>query len=192
MDETKPKTVTTAKGHAANKKSLESLVGKTIKLKLTSDEQVEGAIYTYDKITNCIALDCSQGTSATRRMGSYRIIKISYIKEIVSVSSEKKQLNEPSYLPVDRLRVREREAIDRLENKISKMGVGVTQEAQDIFNGLSKTLPCRWAKDTIVVMDEILIVPPYRVEDCKANSTSSASLARVKKVLEGERRKLEK
>jgi 5-enolpyruvylshikimate-3-phosphate synthase len=40
---------------------------------------------------------------------------------------------------VERLKVREKEAIERMENKISKMGVGVTQEAQDIFNGLSKT-----------------------------------------------------
>jgi small nuclear ribonucleoprotein (snRNP)-like protein len=137
MDETRTKT--TKGGHHASKKSLESLVGRNIKLKLGSDELVEGAIYTYDKITNCVALDCSQGAAVTRRVGSFRIINISFIKEILSVSTEKKQLNEPTYLPVERLKVREKEAIERMENKISKMGVGVTQEAQDIFNGLSKT-----------------------------------------------------
>jgi hypothetical protein len=34
-----------------------------------------------------------------------------------------------------------------------------------------------------VVMDEVLITPPYSVENCKANLTSAASLARVKKVV---------
>lgn len=32
-------------------------------------------------------------------------------------------------------------------------------------------------------MDEILITPPYGVDDCKANASSSALLARIKKVV---------
>lgn len=49
---TSPTTNTTG-----NKKSLESFVGKSIKLKTASNEEVEGLIYTYDKITNCIVID---------------------------------------------------------------------------------------------------------------------------------------
>lgn len=44
-------------------------------------------------------------------------------------------------------------------------------------------LPCRWSNDTIVVLDEVLIQPPYDVDSCKANSSSASSLARVKKVV---------
>ncbi|KAG1455616.1 hypothetical protein G6F56_007024 [Rhizopus delemar] len=74
-------------------------------------------------------------------------------------------------------------------DQVSKVGVGVTKEGQDIFYALSKTLPCHWSKESIVVMDEILITPPYGIEDCKSKTdTPSASLAR----LEGERRRLGK
>lgn len=59
------------------------------------------------------------------------------------------------------------------------MKVEVTNNCYDY----NDRLPCRWSKDTIVVMDEVLITPPYSVENCKANSTSAASLARVKKVV---------
>jgi hypothetical protein len=32
-------------------------------------------------------------------------------------------------------------------------------------------------------MDEVIITPPYNEENCKANASSVASLARVKKVV---------
>ncbi|KAI8063403.1 anticodon-binding domain-containing protein [Gilbertella persicaria] len=169
------------------KKSLETMIGKTIKIKTASNEQIEGFIYTYDRITNCLVIDCTTHT----KQSNFRIIKISYIKEIISISGEAKKDYMPIQpIPVDRLKHRESETVKEFKHQVSKIGVGVTKEAQDIFNALSKTLPCRWSKDTIVVMDEILISPPYGVEDCKANATSAALLARVKKVLEGERKRL--
>ncbi|KAJ3091250.1 hypothetical protein HK102_001213, partial [Quaeritorhiza haematococci] len=65
----------------------------------------------------------------------------------------------------------------------------------DIFDALSKTLPTKWRGELIVVMDEILINPPYTVESCKvkegrAGAGGDMTLARVRKVLEGVRGRL--
>lgn len=38
------------------------------------------------------------------------------------------------------------------------MGVDVSAEAQAIFNGLAKTLPCKWRGTTIVVLDEVSLL----------------------------------
>ncbi|KAF9346749.1 hypothetical protein BGX26_001742 [Mortierella sp. AD094] len=94
------------------------------------------------------------------------------------------------YVQLDKIQQREQQAVREVQAAAARIGVGVTSIAQDIFDALSKTLPCRWAKDSIVVMDEVIISPPYEPENCKANPSSSNSLARVKKVLEGERMRL--
>ncbi|ORE10925.1 hypothetical protein BCV72DRAFT_220706 [Rhizopus microsporus var. microsporus] len=164
----------------------ETLLGRQIKVKTVLNEQMEGSIYTLDKMTNCLVLDCSSSEGA--KHSSFRIIKLSHIKEILSVEQEKKDYANIGYIHLDVVKNREMEAMRGFSEQVSKMGVGVSKEGQDIFYALSKTLPCRWSKDTIIVMDEVYITPPYGIEDCKSSHTTS--LARVKKVLEGERKRL--
>ncbi|KAG0366288.1 hypothetical protein BGZ54_005568 [Gamsiella multidivaricata] len=94
------------------------------------------------------------------------------------------------FVHLDKIQQREQQAIREAQAAAARIGVGVSSIGQDIFDALSKTLPCRWAKDSIVVMDEVIIAPPYEPENCKANASSSYTLARVKKVLEGERMRL--
>lgn len=58
MEETgRQKTSSRQQSPTGGRKSLDSFIGKAIKVKTTSNEEVEGLIYTYDKITNCIVID---------------------------------------------------------------------------------------------------------------------------------------
>ena len=60
--------------------------------------------------------------------------------------------------------------------------MGVTAEAQDIFDALARTLPCRWDGKTIVVMDDVKITTPYK--DCVgAPGGDPRAVERVQKVL---------
>ncbi|KAG0292652.1 hypothetical protein BGZ96_003866 [Linnemannia gamsii] len=86
------------------------------------------------------------------------------------------------YVQLDKIQQREQQAIREAQAAAARIGVGVSTIGQDIFDALSKTLPCRWHKDQIVVMDEVIISSPYEPENCKANASASYTLARVKKV----------
>ncbi|KAJ3325542.1 protein with role in RNA processing [Blyttiomyces sp. JEL0837] len=91
---------------------------------------------------------------------------------------------------MEKMLAREHAAVKAEIDRKMKIGVGVTAIAQEIFYALDKTLPTRWKGETIIVMDEVRISPPYTVEDVNGPATASAAVSRVKKVLELERRKL--
>ncbi len=75
----------------------------------------------------------------------------------------------------------------------AKIGTGVSDEAQAIFDALCKTMPCRWEKDSIIVFDSIRIVAPYTRDQCSVIPGSSGggakSLERIKLVVCGKGRR---
>eukprot|EP00959_Pyramimonas_sp_CCMP1952_P436558 9141705-Pyramimonas_sp.AAC.1 len=111
--------------------------------------------------------------------------------------------------PIDpaRCQAREAVAIKSAEDEAKKIGINVSDLAQEIFDALSKTyvpkilprfafgssspnacivvfrcrLPCRWADKSIIVMDEVKIDEPYTPECCKGSKDTS--LSRVRKVV---------
>lgn len=118
-----------------------------------------------------------------------------------------------SRIDTKKLREREEAKIKKLKDEERKRGKGVSKEGQAIYDALdrmyvtyiSHTLldqrervvakkkhryPTRWHEKNIVVNDAVIISPPYGVEDCKAPKEKATSLAMIKRVLEGERRKL--
>ena len=74
------------------------------------------------------------------------------------------------------------------EEAAARIGVGVSAEAQSLFDALSKTLPVRWADTSIAVMDTVTIRPPYTPEACVGGS--ALELERVQVVLANERQRL--
>jgi hypothetical protein len=118
----------------------------------------------------------------------------------------------PPIGPVDTKQLQKREAqrIQQLKDEENDRGKGVSREAQAIYDALKKmydyhaypqlerdandithsNIPVRWHNQEIIVQEHVIILPPYRPEDCKAGKERQDSLGRVRKVLEGERRKL--
>ena len=82
------------------------------------------------------------------------------------------------------LQARLASAVSRLKDQEARRGKGVSKEAQEIFDRLSKTLPTRWDGTRIVVNDVVVIEAPYRSEDCRAGTGAPKdSLGRVRKVV---------
>ncbi|KAI9287041.1 anticodon-binding domain-containing protein [Umbelopsis sp. AD052] len=200
---------TTPGSSIAGNKRLDSFIDSEIKIRTVDNEEISGKLFTVDPITSCLALSCQKISlnGQQSQKDGFRIIKISHIKELISFEPKNRKKpaelakdsietvyaqasSAPRKVYIDQINQREAEAIKLASQQAARIGVGVSKDAQAIFDALSKTLPCRWAKDSIVVMDEVIISPPYNEENCRANPSSTASLARVKKVLEGEKKRL--
>lgn len=122
-----------------------------------------------------------------------RFISSASIAELKYVGPATEPLAEGAPLPpIDReaLLKKEELALEKAYRLASHIGVGVTPEAQRIFDAMVKTLPCQWAGQVIVVLDTVHISPPYTVENVAGTAGAGDTLARVKQMLEVYRKRI--
>lgn len=164
-------------------------VGYKTHFRTTFGETIKGEIFAVDKTTNCVIIQ-EKGENG---LSTIRVLKMNFVKEVLELE---RPAGEPFVLgilpPVDEVRCLQREtaAIKAAEEDAKKIGVGVSEVAQHIFDGLAKTLPCAWEGKSIIVMDEVVITEPYTPENAKGPNRQV--LQRVQKVLEGERQRVER
>ncbi|XP_010272019.1 PREDICTED: protein LSM12 homolog A [Nelumbo nucifera] len=165
----------------------EFAVGCLLAIKTTLGEEFEGQIITFDRPSNILVLQEGSKTGPRRNV---RFLKANYIKEFNLLGQAEDPLDlKKCYLDLNSLQAREESAIRQAEIEAERIGVGVTSEAQSIFDALSKTLPVHWDKTAIVVMNEVRVSSPYLPENVTGGTP--AANERVKKVLELERKRLQ-
>ncbi|CRH01016.1 lsm12, putative [Plasmodium relictum] len=142
--------------------------GHTIVTRTSDGHTFEGELYCYDTSSNFIIIkeDNRNGTA------NFYIIRTNIITD-VETKRRVKNIYDP--LPIiDKNIVEkiERKAILNFEKNKSRIGIGVTQEAQDLFDFIWKTHPdCVWnSKDILVLNGEVSIKPPYGPDNCIAKN----------------------
>lgn len=164
----------------------EFVAGSRLSIKTTLGDHLEGQVLTYDKPSNLLVLQ-DIGQIGPRR--NLRFLKASYIKESTVLGHSEDHLNLKDFLlDVESLKAREEIAVRQAELDAERIGIGVTGEAQDIFDALSKTLPVQWDNTIIVVMNEVRVSSPYYPENVAGGPPPANE--RVKKVLELVRKRL--
>uniref|UniRef100_G1TGM4 AD domain-containing protein n=1 Tax=Oryctolagus cuniculus TaxID=9986 RepID=G1TGM4_RABIT len=70
-----------------------------------------------------------------------------------------------------------------ISNQAYAISAGVSLEGQQLFQTIHKTnKDCKWQEKNIVAMEEVVITPPYQVENCKGKEGSA--LSHVCKIVE--------
>ncbi|OQS00551.1 hypothetical protein ACHHYP_03408 [Achlya hypogyna] len=141
---------------------------------------LEGSVFTLDPVSGFLVLDGHTSTHLVHTDAITRIEAMDTQAEIAHAHNLR--------VSEDELRKLEERTRLQAEKAIASIGKNVSPTGQAIFDALSKTMPCEWQEQTIRVMHEVEILPPYTAASCRSNN--KAMLDRIKKVLDGEHRKL--
>lgn len=115
-------------------------------------QEVGGKLFAFDRGLGFVTLR-QPGTSTFH--ADLRLIKEdAIVKTLHSVPPPETASLDLPVVDEQRSRVREERAVRAAQLEAAKIGVDVTKEAQQIFDALSKTLPCRWEGKSIVVLEE--------------------------------------
>ncbi|KAG5360653.1 hypothetical protein CJU89_3731 [Yarrowia sp. B02] len=189
-------------------------LGHKICVTTTALTDIEGSVYAYDPLSQTVTLEESpqkfrivrtpfiksvsvleKGPSAPapaappKPKNSWS--EIARAKKDVPVSTQAFETGPVGFVDLDGVRKRESEIVNQEMRKQANKGVGVTQQGQEIYDAIAKTLPCRWDGKSILAVEEVQIDPPYNALACKANKPNSQALAHVKKIIEATWKKID-
>ncbi|KAK3208003.1 hypothetical protein GRF29_96g1143913 [Pseudopithomyces chartarum] len=152
-------------------------VGARIKITCAPHNNVlEGTLFTTCNVTNAIAINTALAPLSTQP-GNYHIIPFAHILTF-------ELLGPADRVDLAQIRAREEQTIREMKKKDAQRGKGVTKEAQDIFDAVSRLLPTRWSDAQIVVNDAVLIEPPYTIDNLKVLPGKEQSLASVRRIMD--------
>mmetsp|Transcript_18125 Transcript_18125/g.44478 ORF Transcript_18125/g.44478 Transcript_18125/m.44478 type:complete len:181 (-) Transcript_18125:176-718(-) len=158
-------------------------------------EAVQGEVFCVEPASSTLVLIQNK---VGQHIASYRYLKFQAM-DLASVKLAGSHVP-PEPLPplsdaiMKRIREKEADAVEREKQRAKEqIGSGVSREAQLLFNGLAKTMPCKWTGKTIMVDAQrsdagARIEEPYTAD--KVSGQNAQFVERLKKVLEGERAKL--
>ncbi|KAJ1744652.1 hypothetical protein LPJ69_007273, partial [Coemansia sp. RSA 1752] len=160
---------------------LTSLVNTRVEIDLINGDRAEGVLFTYDVYSGIVALISASTADDSRgsKKHTVRLVKACNIRD-VKVVGDKSDIQMPIVRAVTtaEIEARKARALVQAKERASRIGVGVSEHAQSIFEALSKTLPCRWDQNSIVVLDEIAIDSPYTTDTCRELTSAASTLLR--------------
>nr|XP_016438692.1 PREDICTED: protein LSM12 homolog [Nicotiana tabacum] len=116
----------------------EFAVGCILSIKTSLGDEFEAQVIAFDKPSNILVLQ--EGVPASGPKRDIRLLKANYIKEFSFLGQGQDPLDtNKCFLDLNSLQSREDSAIRQAQIDAERFGVGVTAEAQTIFDALSKT-----------------------------------------------------
>ncbi len=113
-------------------------IGVHMKVETSFGEELEGVVYAFDKATHCVVLQDSPLNPTQKK--SYRVLNTNYVKKCQRLPyPPSHDLRPVKPVDINRIRMKEAQALADARKETARIGVGVTPEAQKIFNALSKT-----------------------------------------------------
>ncbi|XP_076030034.1 protein LSM12-like [Oratosquilla oratoria] len=164
-------------------------IGSFVSCKTCFREELQGEVLAFDSHVKILTLKCPS-SSGRPSMFDIRLVNLSYVSQ-VTVMKEAPVAALPSLpsLNLGKLNNRAKRSIDEKQKLLQAMQSGVTPDGQKLFLTIRKTIDeVSWRGANIVVMDQVVIVPPYLVnnvgEKDPKKEGSAKAVNHIKKIVE--------
>ncbi|XP_055791680.1 protein LSM12 homolog A-like [Salvelinus fontinalis] len=163
-------------------------VGSHISCLTCLGQRLQGEVVAFDYQSKMLTLKCDP-SSRKPTLYDVILINLAYVSE-VDIINDRTETPPLASLNVSKLANRAR---SEKEDKLSQayaISAGVSVEGQHLFQTIHKTIKdCKWQEKNIMVMDDVVISPPYQADNCKGKEGSA--LSHVRKIVEKHFRDLE-
>jgi len=158
-------------------------IGGNIKCVTCLGNNVQGKVIAYDHQTKMLALR----SSIPNKPGYYdfSMVNVSWCSNL-EVIEEPSEPPEPlANLNISKLERRKTSNINNKYKEINSLGTDVSQLAQHLYFTIYKTLnEVDWEGKNIIVMDSVVVKPPYDVTSCfSRNGDNNQAVEHVKKIV---------
>ena len=168
----------------------EVVPGAAVQVTLRDGSKCSGIVVVHDAKQRVLVLEEEHPQSTILR--DMRFVNLDQVESASVVAPASAQPHDAVYATatVDAARKREQDAFAKEEAALKRIGKGVSSEAQEFFDRLSKIhTEITWkGKAILETRTNIIIDPPYRPEDCKGEDANA--LTRLRQVVQGIRQKM--
>lgn len=153
--------------------------GAAVALTLADGSSVRGFVHAVDKASGLVCVEEIPG-------GAVVLVPTVSITNSAPLDNvpPRRWPNQPA-IDVTRVRAEEDRIFRRRHSEYAQVGIDVSPAAQAIFDTLAKTLPCKWQRDIIVILDTVHLAPPYDVRSLSGDADAGV-VSRVRMILEHE------
>ncbi|VEN46823.1 unnamed protein product [Callosobruchus maculatus] len=159
-------------------------LGSVVWCRTCYNQEVEGEVLAFDPQTKILILKCTS-SNGDPKLNDVHFVNLSLVSEL-QVKKEVTNVPEtPQSLNLQRLNTRVRNQVDEKKRMLQAISANVSSEGQSLFIAIAKTISeVRWSNSEIVVWNqEVIISPPYQLENIQGNSNSKEYIY-IKKVVE--------
>ncbi|GAB1296892.1 Protein LSM12 homolog [Apodemus speciosus] len=170
-------------------------VGSQVSCRTCQEQRLQGEVVAFDYQSKMLALsilhlrgprgraECPS-SSGKPNHADILLINLQYVSEVEIINDRTETPPPLASLNVSKLASKARTEKEEKLSQAYAISAGVSLEGQQLFQTIHKTIKdCKWQEKNIVVMEEVVITPPYQVENCKGKEGSA--LSHVRKIEEG-------
>ncbi|PVD31136.1 hypothetical protein C0Q70_10414 [Pomacea canaliculata] len=161
-------------------------IGSTVRIVTCHNVEMRGEVVAFDVGTKFLIL--KSPTAGKHGAFDMKVVNLNLVSDLCVVSEGPSSPPPLGSVNIAKVQSRVKQSLDEKMRQLNLVGIDVTPEGQQLMNSISKTIvDVRWENQNIVVMNTVVIKPPYRVDDCKVFKECPGNaqvLAHISKIVE--------